>query len=285
MYKRFMSALLLILGVVLSLPLLYCKTVQAESNPSIVFSDSSRTNNSTAWTKIQSAVTEANTNLAEDKVVDFDSIGASNGLLYTDNTSTVYFDSTAYQKLTTKSKQKVMQSLLNDISNSSMSTTDKNKLYNFISKNDESTANLVRQLNEDVNADFYKAYSIFKPFSGVLGTILGLLSLGIVSLLALTLLFDLSYITIPTIQDFLTERGENRKDKKPPLISVEAWQSVRESENSVGKGSYTSPINVWMRYKTKQMIVLSICLLYLVSGKIFYLIGGMIDMFQGFLPK
>ena len=44
---------------------------------------------------------------------------------------------------------------------------------------DKSTSNLVRQLSNDVDADFAGAYMTFKPFTGVVGWILGLICLSI----------------------------------------------------------------------------------------------------------
>lgn len=185
-------------------------------------------------------------------------------------------DFTIYKGLAQEQKSRVMQYALENLKDSGISTMASNKIYNFIQSQDESTASLVRQLSNDVNADFAEAYMMFKPFSGVLGVILGVFAIAIFVTLTLMIVVDLSYIVIPTIQDFLTQ-----PQGKPKFVSNEAWYAVKEvdSENHSNK----NVLVVYFKKKVLQFVALSICILYLLSGQIYILIGNLMDMFRGML--
>lgn len=191
----------------------------------------------------------------------------------------VEFNVSTYNRLEQLEKQEVMEIILTGIDNSQLSQISKSKIYNFVSNSDKSTSNLVRQLSGDVRADFASAYSSFRPFTGVLGWILGVFTLLIFIILGLTIVVDLAYIVIPFVQNGLSNENASAK---PRFISPEAWNAVRVAEQSIGS-NYREPVGVYFKSKTKQFIAIGICLLYLVSGKIYDLIAMVIDMFQGFL--
>lgn len=196
------------------------------------------------------------------------------------NTSScnVSLDMTTYKNYEQSVKTSIMESALTTISNSSMSTMSRNKLYNFIESQDESTASLVRQLSNDVNADFAEAYMMFKPFSGVLGVILGVFAIVIFVTLTMMILVDLSYIVIPMIRDFLTPSSANAK---PKFVSNEAWYAVKEVDGA--NDTQKNVLLIYLKKKTMQFVALSICILYLLSGEIYILIGNLMDMFRGVL--
>lgn len=185
----------------------------------------------------------------------------------------------SYKELKQNEKQDVMQSALDGIYNSRISRTNKNKIYNELCALDTSTSSLVRQLSDDVNADFNGAYKYFKPFSGPLGIVLGLFSLVLFALLAMTIVVDIAFMTIPFIQTWLMgDSGDKAK-----FVSLEAVSAVKESASKIGTSEYRSPINYYMKTKTKQLVAISICLLYLVSGQIYSVLAQIIDYFSGIL--
>ena len=187
---------------------------------------------------------------------------------------TLVFDFSTYKKLSQDKKSDIMDFSLSKVKDSNISTTNRNKVYNFISSNDESTASLVRQLQNDVRVDFAKAYLIFKPWSGWIGVFLGLGALGIVVVLGLSLMIDISFISIPLVQMFLSKDGNLDKVK---FVTNEALTSVKEAE-----GTSKDALVIYGGKKTKQLFVISIMIIYLASGKIFLLIGWFIDLFSGF---
>lgn len=182
-----------------------------------------------------------------------------------------------YNKLSSKNKQAVMQYALDGIYNSQISKTNRNKIYNALCKQDETTSSLVRQLSTDVTADFGHAYEYFKPFSGPLGVVLGIIAFVIFILLGFTLLLDIAYITLPFLQGWLT-----KTDGAARLVSIEATNAVREQESKAGS-EYVNPLGIYLKSKIKQYIAIFICLLYLLSGQIYTLLANFMDYFSGLL--
>ena len=194
------------------------------------------------------------------------------------NGGCISLNMSTYNSLVQEQKTKTMESALTCVKNSDLSTMSRNKIYNFIESQDESTSSLVRQLSNDVNADFADAYVMFKPFSGALGTTLGVFAIAIFVTLTLMVVFDLSYITIPLIRDLLTPSSS---EGKPKFVSNEAWYAVKEVDSEGGRNK--DVLLVYLKKKTMQFVALSICILYLLSGKIYILIGNLMDMFRGIL--
>lgn len=212
--------------------------------------------------------------LAEYDLLEFElGTGSDKGKV---DTGTLTMKMSLYKGSTQALKSKMMEYALNSIESSSMSTITKNKVYNFISSQDESTSSLVRQLSTDVNADFADAYLIFKPFSGVIGTILGVFVIAIFLTITFMVLVDISYISIPIVKDFLTPDNANAR---PKFVSNEAWYAIKEVETANSKKKEV--LFVYLKSKSIQFFALSICILYLVSGEIYNLIGSMMDAFSG----
>lgn len=185
-----------------------------------------------------------------------------------------------YRKLKEKDKQTVMQQAISIITSkeTNISRMNKNKIFNNLCDLDVSTSSFVRQLSDDVTADFNEAYSrYFKPWSGELGIALGVISLGMFISLAMMILIDLAYIVLPFFQMLFTDLGY--KKNRPMFVSIEAVNAVKEAESKAGQG-YTNPVGVYFRSKLKQLIAISLCLVYLVSGEIYNLIGAIMDYFS-----
>ena len=234
---------------------------------------------------IQMMVINCNTRIHDAGIFTADSalgVTAQDFLFYEDASGgniNVRINTTEYNKLKQGAKQDVMQLALSEIYNSSISRTNKNKIYNELCSYDSATSSLVRQLSNDVNADFYEAYKYFKPFSGVLGVILGLFSIVIFALLGLTICVDIAFMTIPFIQNSLMSGSED----KVKFVSLEAVSAVKESESKVGGSDYKSPVQFYLKSKSKQLVAISICLLYLVSGQIYNVLAQIIDYFSGII--
>lgn len=196
------------------------------------------------------------------------------------NYITVTLNMTDYAKLEQGQKKDVMNRALRGVQNCGASTITRNKVYNFIESQDESTASLVRQLSDDVNADFASAYTLFKPFSGKIGTVLGVFAMVIFITLTLMILTDISFITIPIIRSALSPSSSQGR---PKFVSNEAWYAVKESEEAANTSKNT--LGLYFKKKTMQFITLSICLLYLLSGRIYQLVGMAMDTFGEILKK
>ena len=265
-------AQLLVIGVALWLSLFL--RVSCASNPIVTISGITSTDRS----RLNTLIPSINADIKDKTEIGWDFLVIASST--SSDTYSIEIDINRYKECEVNTKKKIMETALSSISNSDLSLTNRNKLYNFIANEDTSTSNLVRQLSNDVTADFGNAYfKYFKPWSGALGTFLGVLALGIFILLAMTTTVDLAYLTIPFIQDFLNTDHPNMK---PKFVSLEASNAVKESENN-SNGRKRDVVMCYMKNKTKQYIAIAICLLYLISGNIYNLIATFIDYFSGVL--
>ena len=153
---------------------------------------------------------------------------------------------------------------------------------------------LIAALLENTKPDYAKANSIYKPFSGLVGTALGLLSILLMALLGIVMALDLSYIGIPIFRNFVSGpesggSGAGASGKsKPSFISWEAVSSVNEAESGGGSGGQSSDsgktaVVLYFKKRVIMLIVLGVCLLYLVSGRIWALVAWILDLMSGIL--
>lgn len=279
--RKHMIALLTILGVVIWLSPLLLR-VYADGN---VLSVSKLTTQEA--NNIKDYVANVNT-----KIKDSTKTGVSTDMLTWEDTEpsalsgrklyNMEFNFGVYQNLDEDQKIEVMTILLDNLDvDSNVSAINRTKLYNFIAKNDETTSSLIRQLGSDMKSDYASAYQYVKPFSGIIGTLLGLITLAIFSMLSLSIVIDVGYIVIPLFQLFLN--SPNGKDK-PRIVSQEAWVAIKEGENSANSGNgYTSPIGFYFQFKSKQLFIIGICILYLTSGQIYNVMASVMNSLKGIL--
>ena len=150
---------------------------------------------------------------------------------------------------------------------------------------------LMTTILADTKPDYVTANRIWKPFSGPVGTIMGLGAIVIMAFLGLTMVADICYMTIPMFRGFLEgEGGDNAASKnKSKIISFEAMNAVAQAENAGGgTGSQTGgtgklALGIYLKRRIVMLIVLGVCLLYLVQGQIFTLVGWILDLLSGFL--
>ncbi len=192
----------------------------------------------------------------------------------TDST-VVMFNSTLFDELPLTDKKAVMSILLKTVDNAdSDGNQSLMQLYKFFEEQDSTTANLVRQLNDNVKADYISAYSILRPFSGGYATLLGVLCLLIFIFLTLSIVIDLAFIVLPMFRNFLTDTlGDH-----PKFVSKEAVMAVREAESD----SLSRKDATWIYFKgrVKVIVILGFVLLYLVGGKIYDIVGMIIDFIE-----
>lgn len=149
---------------------------------------------------------------------------------------------------------------------------------------------LMTTLMAQTKPDYVTANRIYQPFSGPVGTFLGIVSVLLMAFLAMTMVLDLAYIAIPTFQLFVDGEnggGEGGKGKKS-FISTEAMEAVQMAQGGQGGSGQSGSSNklavsIYFKKRVLMLVVLGICLLYLVSGNIFALVGMLIDLLSGFL--
>lgn len=152
-------------------------------------------------------------------------------------------------------------------------------------------SSLLATLMQNTKPDYATANRIYEPFSGTVGTILGVVSVLVMALLGVTMALDIAYITIPAVQLAVnggntSGNGENSKGIGG-IISQEAKKAVQAidggSGGQGGSGEYKAAVGIYFKYRWKGLVLLGICLLYLVQGQIYSFVGWFIDLFSGFL--
>lgn len=259
LYNKFIA--LILVGVAFVLPFL-CNggMLVSAANPSMTFTTN------TSYGKVLAAAGTINSDVKSKYGFTFLLLDASH--------NKVSIDISSYNALSANDKKDCMTSVLKAINSCGLPSNVRLRLYNFVADQDQSTAAAVRNLSNDVNADFATAYSWFKPFSGTVSTILGLLCILITVFLGLMIVIDVAYLSLPPFKAAL----DKTNGEKPKFVSNEAYKACLEAE----KGESKAPvIGIYLKLKSVQIILVSICLLYLVSGKIYSLVAWIIDSFSG----
>lgn len=167
------------------------------------------------------------------------------------------------------------------------------EFMNTVAQQTGMASTMLSTILSETTPDYLTANRIYAPFSGVIGTILGLLSVLIMAFLGVTMGLDIAYITIPAVQMAFggdDNAGQDGKGgfKGSKLISAEAHAAVKAADGGGGQGGsgeYKAAVGIYFKYRWKGLVLLAICLLYLVQGEIYSLIGWFLDLFGGFLGQ
>lgn len=144
---------------------------------------------------------------------------------------------------------------------------------------------LLTEILKDTKPDYVRARSIYQPFSGIIGTILGLGAILILALLGIVTVSDLAYIVLPMYRGLMGDADSGSRDGMAKfLVSTEAVTSVRDAEQGdSGSGGYKHAVGIYLKRRIVSLIILGFALLYLVQGQIFTLVGYILDLVSGFL--
>lgn len=164
-------------------------------------------------------------------------------------------------------------------------------MMNTLQQQSGLAATMLAALLQNTKPDYVSANRLYAPFSGVVGTILGVISIVLMAALGVTMALDLAYITIPAFQMALggtNEGGHGDKSKGiGGIISQEAKKAVQAADGGsggqAGSGEYRAAVGIYFKYRWKGLVLLGICLLYLVQGQIYSFVAWFIDLFSGFL--
>ena len=213
---------------------------------------------------------------------------------------TGYVNETEFNKLTTNAKQAFLIDMV-DISNAAVDSTYMNEAG--VSTDTQNTwmtnlqscsgvgSQLMTTLLQHTKPDFVSANRILAPFSGPFGIFLGVTAVLMMMAIVATMLLDLMYIGVPVFRMFCDGDGDgggNGQGAKPKFISYEAVSAVRMAENDGGgngQGGSTgkAALGIYLKKRVIMLCILGICLLYLVQGQIFTLVGWLLDLMSGFL--
>lgn len=231
-------------------------------------------------------------------------------------------DINKFNQLTTGSKQKYLQDLFK-VANAVAYATERggtaftgagsvtsgantetvNILYQYLEGKEGMGSVLMASIMENTKPDFASANKIYKPFSGLVGTVLGVIAIVIMALLGITMALDIAYITIPAIQLMLDGgegggthtggpmgqpgAGGGKGKGLSGLVSQAARNAVQAAagQGNQGQGGEGNKmaLGVYFKYRWLELCVLGICLLYLVSGNIYSFVAWLLDLVSGFL--
>lgn len=174
-----------------------------------------------------------------------------------------------------------------------------NQLYTYLETKEGMGTVLMASIMENTKPNFAAANQIYAPFSGVIGTVLGLISIVIMALLGVTMALDIAYIVIPTVQLMLdgsqgsgghdgpgghggSKKGLSGLVSQAAKNAVQAASGGQGGQGQGGEGNKMA-LGVYFKYRWLELVVLGICLLYLVSGNIYSFVAWILDLVSGFL--
>ena len=191
-----------------------------------------------------------------------------------------------FQDLTEKERRKFTEDLVREaneqVGENGVTTSTVQGLLQKLQTKKGMGSKLLNEIMKDTKPDFVKAGGIYRPFSGIVGTTLGIIAILIMAGVGITVVLDLAYIVVPFFRNFMDSRGDGGGSGGGfKLISDEAKAAV-ESSGGQG-GGYRSPIGAYLKHRIIGLILLGLALLYLVQGQIYILVGYIMDLVQGFL--
>lgn len=193
-----------------------------------------------------------------------------------------------FKDLTKKEQQRFTTKLVEEanaqVGNNGVTSSTVTGLLQKLQTKPGMGSKLLTEILKNTKPDYVRANNIYQPFSGIVGTFLGLGAILILAILGIVIVSDIAFITLPPYRGLMGESNGDKKGMAKFLVSHEATSAVREAEGSdSGQGSYKYAIGIYLRRRAIAVIILGICLLYLVQGQIYVFVGFIMDLVQGFL--
>lgn len=193
-----------------------------------------------------------------------------------------------FKDLTKKEQQRFTTKLVEEanaqVGNNGVTSSTVTGLLQKLQSKPGMGSKLLTEILKNTKPDYVRANNIYQPFSGIVGTALGLGAILILAILGIVIVSDIAFITLPPYRGLMGESDGDKKGVAKFLVSHEATSAVREAEGSdSGQGSYKYAIGIYLRRRAIALIILGICLLYLVQGQIYVFVGFIMDLVQGFL--
>lgn len=194
-------------------------------------------------------------------------------LSYDGKSKVIYFDNSVYQDMYLEERQDFMKFALKMVNDSKIDSKGKNKIYNFLTSQDNGSAKILRNLKDDVSADIASGREWWEPFNGPVTTILGLVALAVFIGTGISFVVDIAYMVLPMVRTMI---DNNHNGKLPKLVSSQAYFVTRD-QDMMGKGKYMGSYfmkRIWV------VALLFIALGYLNSGFIFDIISRFMQVFS-----
>lgn len=198
---------------------------------------------------------------------------------YTGNKLLFYVDN--FNNATSSSKKKALKTFVEVLQQSRVSAQGQQNIYDQMANLDDNINTLLLPLVfDDTKADVFGGMLILKPFMNPLQKALGVGAIIIMFLLIISTVADLVYIGLPMIRG---DDSEGKSKSKPFMVSSDAVAAVKQSESSMSSdgGNMKNTYWVYLRRRTWTYIILGICILYLVMGKLSGVMSFILDLGGG----
>lgn len=200
-------------------------------------------------------------------------------------------DADAFQTLSSKAQSEVVSDIATYSNNAvdrvdGVSTSTVQNWWKELQMNPGVGSKFLNEILKNTKPDFVTANQIYAPFSGVVGTILGLLAVLLMAFLGIVMVLDISYITLPPVRMLVSDSDEKGgKPNKSKLFSHDALYAVEcaESNSDSTSGGGKQALGIYLKRRIIALILLGICLVYLVQGALYQLVGIILDLMRGFL--
>lgn len=198
-----------------------------------------------------------------------------------------------FQTLTSAAQAEVVEDIAEN-SNAAIEETDtvsESTVQNWwkeLQTKDGVGSKFLNEILKNTKPDFVTANAIYEPFSGLVGTILGVISVLLMAFLGIVMVCDISYIALPPVRNLVADDDGDKsghKLAKSKIFSHDAIYAVQCAENNTdgGSGGGKQALGIYFKRRVVMLIILGVCLLYLIQGQIYTLVGMILDLVSGFL--
>lgn len=144
---------------------------------------------------------------------------------------------------------------------------------------------MLSEMMGDTAPDFVGAHQTLSPLQKGFNLILGIIGVFMMMGLAITILLDVSYMVVPFIRTMIGDgdtagaNGEKGIVRKTFSVSSDARNAMKKADDE--NGSTASALMSYLWKRSFGLIVFGILLVLLVNGKLFNLVGTIMDAVSG----
>lgn len=206
-----------------------------------------------------------------------------------------------YDQLTDSGKQAVVGDMVANAKGQAKKTAAKQESGGSTSSGavtDQTVTNWIQQIQDhpgvgakmltttlqDVKPDYSSASYIIQPFKGPLNTAIAVIVILVMFGLTFTFAVDLAYLYIPLFNSSVDEGSGGSDQNGNKLMKPSSWVSrdarkAYEETDSDGK----NPAISYFKKRFVGCIMLGLCILFFAQGKIFQIVGWILDLVSGVL--
>lgn len=181
---------------------------------------------------------------------------------YNEGKKRVSIDRKNFLEYPMNTRQKIMNIALSNLKeerSGGLSARDRARLYKFVEDQDKNISSVLQAVNTDVTADINEARNLLKFFTTPVGTGLGILTILICATVGISMAMDVFAMMTPMLMYHFMKKG----DKRPMLISPEAWYSYKDG---LSKGAHSNYMLTYLARSIPKLVVTGACLAYIMVG-------------------